>query len=561
MSRDIVLSGSVLDQPLHRSGRAIVHRWRVVPIRVALGALVGLIYVLARPPLYERDGFMYQLLGRDFLGGTNPHHLMWNGLQALITRVSALVGVDSVLPFQLVGMAFGTASALLLYNLLLRLTGRQAFVFAAALFVALAPWTWFMAFQNQPYAPMFVIFVVFLSCFATDDDRMPRGVRFGVAALSAVGMVALQQAAILIVVSAGVCFLAVSGWRRAVAWAAATGLPTAALYVVLGVMNGVTNISGFWHWVTGYLRSQHSIQARIPDSLAQSVMGIISAFVNQEALKELMLEKWSTSMILWCYGIFGLCLCVIIATLAVRRPAAAPGHAPPRPIVWISVGSIASWAVFCVLWEPTNYYWFILLAPFFVLIAATFHLSEKAARVLTVILCIVTAWNVYANHLLDVAGTQRAPEPQLHVIAHNLRPNDVLWVVDLGWSGDIDYDLLSSAAAFEHLGTIRALSDIVGASRDVPAWQRAIADSNRKTINAGGRVFLSDRVFDPDAFDLSWEQSPFSDYRVERPFPINWPKLARELPAFVERNYEMLPSGFFIGSDTIWRLESHPASR
>ena len=147
------------------------------------------------------------------------------------------------------------------------------------------------------------------------------------------------------------------------------------------------------------------------------------------------------------------------------------------------------------------------------------------------------------------------------MIARHLRPNDLLWVVDLGWSDDIDYDLLSSTAAFDHLASIRPVSDVVGASPDDPAWERAVEDSTRAVLTRGGRVFLSDRVFDPDSFQQTWEQSPFADYQVERRYPINWRHLAMELPAFIERNYEIQPAGFLIGSDTIWRMEpnaSHP---
>lgn len=528
---------------------------------MAVAGIVALVYAVARPPLYERDGFVYQLLGRDFLGGTNPHHLLWNGLQALITRIDILLGIDSVLPFQLVGMTCGVITTVLLHNLLLRRSGHRVFSFAAAVFVALAPWTWFMAFQNQPYALMFLLFVVFLDCFDAPDGQMPHGARFAIAAASAVGMVALQQAAVLIVFGGTVCFLIFGGLRRAIAWAMATGMPTIALYVLLGALKGVRNPTSFWLWITTYLRSQHSLQTKFPASLAQSVMGVISAFINQEPLKEMMVDKWSGSTILWFYGCVGLALLVAVA-IVVRKFRITPAErASSRPLLWISVASILSWSFFCVLWEPTNYYWFILLAAFFVCVAAGVRLSENVSRGLALTLCLVSAWNVYANHLLDAGGAKRAPEPQLAVIKHHLRPNDLLWVVDLGWSGDIDYDLLSTTAAFEHIADIRAISDIVGRSPTASAWQQALADSSREAIRRGGRVFLSDRVFDADSFDDAWEQSPFADYRVERPYPVDWQALSRTLPAVVERSYDILPAGFLIGSDTIWRLDPHAETR
>ena len=524
--------------------------------RVALGALVALIYVVARPPLYQRDGWVYHLLGRDFLGGTNPHHLLWNAVEWLIGRAGALVGVASVLPFQLAGMACGVASAVLLHGLLLRLGARRALAFAAALFVACTPWFWFMTFQNQPYALMFLLMVVFLRGFASPDGDLPRGRRFATAAAAAVGMVMLQQAAVFIVVGAAVCFLALGGVRRAVAWAAATGGPTALLYVFFGALAGVRGPADFERWTTGYLRSQHSLQVRFPDFLVKGAMGIFGTFVNQEPLRDRIVDAWSAPAIMWFYGAIVAAMLVGVAALVLRwRRAASPSPAAARSLVWISVASIASWAVFCFLWEPTNYYWFILLAPFFV-VAAALRSSASAARLITAGLVLATAWNLYGNHAwVDAAGSRRAPEPQLAVIAGRLRPNDLLWVVDLGWSEDVDYDLLATTAAFEHRATIASIADVVGRSRDSSTWQRTIEDSSRSVMRRGGRVFVSDRIYDEDTFARTWERSPFADYDVERPFPVDWAALGRQLPAFVERTYEIAPSGFLVGSDTIWRLE------
>lgn len=549
MLGDPTLAGSVSVLPL-----GIGARERNVIDRVAIGCLVALVYLVARPPLYERDGFMYHLFARDFLGGANPHHLLWNGVQVLIARGAALVSVSSVLPFQLAGMLCGAASAVLFYELLLRVCGQRLFAAAAAVFVALAPWNWFMAFQNQPYALMFLLLILFLGSFRSTTGEMPHGWRFGLAAASGVAMVSLQQAAVLIVVAAGFCFLVLSGVRRALFWTCATGVPTAVLYIGIGSLEGVRTIAGFRQWVTAYLHSQHSIQSRFPDSLPQSVMGLISAFVNQERFKEAIVERWSASEILWFYGLLGICLVVVGTTFLRPRRRSLDERARVRPVVWISIASIASWGLFCLLWEPTNYYWYVLLAPFFVYMAAELHLTARRARTAAAMLGLATIWNIIANHSLDLDGAQRAPEPQLRVLEQHLRPNDLLWVVDLGWSDGIDYDLLSSTLAFEHAGTIGSMSDLVGHSRDMDSWQRALQDSSQHTIDRGGRVFLSDRVFDPDSFDQSWASSPFADYRVERPFPIDWVRLARELPAFVEDHYDIRPAGFLVGSDTIWRL-------
>jgi hypothetical protein len=72
--------------------------------RVVLGTLVALVYAVAWPPLYMRDGYVYHLLGRDLLANTNPHHLLWNAAQALVYRLDAVLGTRSVRPFQALGM-------------------------------------------------------------------------------------------------------------------------------------------------------------------------------------------------------------------------------------------------------------------------------------------------------------------------------------------------------------------------------------------------------------------------------------------------------------------------
>lgn len=524
-------------------------------IAAALGVLIALIYVVFRPPIYERDGYVYHLLGRDFVRGMNPHHLLWNALEWTIDRGGALFGVHSTMPFQLVGMACMVASAVLLYGMLVAISGERLFAFMAALFVALAPWTWFMAFQNQPYASMFLLFVLFLRCFVTPDGELPRGGRFAGAAAAAVGMVMLQQAAALMVIAIALCFFALGGWKRAIAWAAATGIPTAVLYILLAAIAGVRSPHGFSLWLTGYLRSQHSLQVRMPDFLAKSVMGIISTFINQDRFKELLVNIWSGPAIMWFYGALGIAMLAALAW-ATRR-AARRGPAAPtrwRPLVWVSVASILSWGVFCFLWEPTNYYWFILLAPFFIWVAAVLRPSPRVARLVAGVVGVATLWNLYSNHSIDAESSRRNPEPQMAVIERHMGPADLLWVVDLGWTGDVDYDLLQSIAKLEGKTSIGSVSDVVGRSPDTTTWQRTLEDSTAHVMQRGGKVFISDRIYDPDAFDRSWENSPFADYTIERRYPVDWKALSTQLPAFVEQHYDLEPAGFTIGADSIWKL-------
>lgn len=554
-------NASVHLQDPSRAGASDGPRARARRRSIVLAAVVALVYLWARPPIYERDGFVYHLLGRDFLSGLNPHHLLWNAVQWLINRLDALVGINSVVAFQLAGMACVVGAVVLLHDLLIEVGASATTAFAASLFTAFTPWVWFMAFQNQPYAPMFLLFVVYLRCFGTHDGELPRGRRFAGAAASAVGMVMLQQAAVLIIIGAGVCFLILAGWRRALAWTAATAVPTSVLYVVLGAMTGVRSPSDFWRWATGYLHSQHSLQTRLPDSVVQSAMGVLGAVMHQEPFRDRIVDEWSASAILWFYGLVGVGMLAALATVAVRnRRTTATTDARTRPLGWICLAAILSWSAFCFLWEPTNYYWFILLAPLLVHGATQPRFSRRMARIVVVLLGVASVWNLYGNRYVDAAGITRAPGPQMQMIQRHLDSTDLLLVVDLGWSGDVDYDLLATTVAFEHAASIVAVTDIVGRSPDAPTWRRTIETRVREVFARGGRVFLSGRTFVPETYERTWEESPFADYQVERRFPVNWESLAEELPAFIKGSFNVAPAGFRIGSDTIWRLEPRRAS-
>ncbi|HEX7021127.1 MAG TPA: hypothetical protein VF159_14005 [Gemmatimonadaceae bacterium] len=555
MSRSI--SGIEEPAPARRLSRfsaapsaVLRHHPRLTPL--VLVVVVSALYALVRPPLYERDGFAYQLLGRYFLADTNPHHLLWNGVQSLVLRFDAALGIHSVLPFQWLGMASTAAAIGGLYLLLAKISGRHTLALAIGFFVSVSPWVWFMAFQNQPYALMFLLFVAFVAAFATPDGAMPRGRRFVGAAAAAVGMVVLQQAAVLIVIAAAVCFVALSGVKRALAWAAATGVPTAVLYMGFAGAMGVRSMHGFLDWTTSYLRSQHALQVRFPESLVQSVMGIVSAFVNQEPLKDRIVE-WAPRDILLLYSIIGIAMCAAVL-IAVRLERRAAARGEWRPLVWICVASIVSWGIFCFVWEPTNYYWFILLVPAFALAIPKARPAKTGARAWMVVLAITIAWNVYANRYVDAQGTERAPEPQLRVLEARTTERDLLWVLDVGWSEDVDYDLLAAATSIEHSVPIRSFADVAGRSPDAAAFARAIVDSTATVAARGGRAFVSGRVFERDSYARRWEESPFADYREEREFPIDWRALSLQLPRLLAQRFTVRPAGFVIGTDTVLAL-------
>jgi hypothetical protein len=104
------------------------------------------------------------------------------------------------------------------------------------------------------------------------------------------------------------------------------------------------------------------------------------------------------------------------------------------------------------------------------------------------------------------------------------------------------------------------MSDVVGRSSTAAAWERSLDAASDSVLQRGGRLYLSGRVFLPETFERTWEESLFSDYEVERRYPVDWAALGDELPAFVERRYEVVPARFSIGTDTICALAPRAGS-
>jgi len=68
------------------------HRAWAPGVLVALGC--GAVYLILRPPLYDFDGYMYRLYAvlPNRLWNSNPHHLLWNWVQIILSRIAERIG-------------------------------------------------------------------------------------------------------------------------------------------------------------------------------------------------------------------------------------------------------------------------------------------------------------------------------------------------------------------------------------------------------------------------------------------------------------------------------------
>jgi hypothetical protein len=183
----------VLDQP-----RRIVRSNWVVATSLALGC--GIVYLALRPPLYDFDGYvfrLYALLPSRF-SNSNPHHLLWNTVQILLTATAALRGRPSTVPFQIFGILVNCSTLFVTYWLLLGVGNSRVLATAGVIFVAFSPPFWHLGLQNHPYPLTFLAIVLYLMAWRKEDGSTPEGWRLSFAGLSLALAILFHQAVIFL---------------------------------------------------------------------------------------------------------------------------------------------------------------------------------------------------------------------------------------------------------------------------------------------------------------------------------------------------------------------------
>src|SRR5439155_1840848 len=160
------------------------------------------VYAWLRPPLYNRDGFVYGLQARSPLDYLNPHHLLWLPLQSLLLNASSAFAFSSSGVFQGVGVLANLLTLYGFYRLLQSRTRAARMAGLWTLVLAFSPQFWFLGFQNQPYPLVMLCLVVFFWSWQKADKEEKKQRFFILAGLALAVATLLQQAAVLLVAGA-----------------------------------------------------------------------------------------------------------------------------------------------------------------------------------------------------------------------------------------------------------------------------------------------------------------------------------------------------------------------
>jgi hypothetical protein len=536
------------------------------PWAVLLALTCAGVYLALRPPLFHRDGYVYRLwaLKPDPFYNANPHHLLWNEVQIGLVHLGEAVGLSDTVPFQLFGILANTATLFFFFLLLARASGQAGFAVGATLLVAFSPKFWFMGFQNQPYVLVFPAVVGFLGAWAGPQGRLASTPQLLAAGLAVTAATVFHQAAALLAAAGcGALLLSERGpWGRRLLRSAAFGAGIAATvllaYVTMGAALGFRSPTALWGWMTTYLETQHGLQFRFPESLAQTVMGLVRTGVQVERLEWTLARHLPPTAILYLYLALGGVSAFVAALFASQPLMRARLRAlwPDEPLFVVSVLSVLVWGAFCVGWEPITYYWVVALFPGLVALGLLLRGRPRAIRVFLAASVALAAWNVRFNHDWDRIYARNFPEPLADAIEAQLGPGDLIVVLgNRDWYGNMDYDLLFRL--LEHRGETRnvaILNDLVMNKAAERPWAEALRERIERSLNAGARVFVATHVLNPAQYaDLTDAGSPFAAYAKEQYAGLDGPTLHRQVEQ-VFAHYGLVPSDLRVGLDPYLEL-------
>src|SRR5215469_18775602 len=86
-----------------------------------LAAALSVLYITIRPPLFDRDGYVYRLMAQSpgWLLDAIPHHLLWIPLQRILFSIFYRLGYKTTAPFQIYGIVMSCTVLLFFFWLLL----------------------------------------------------------------------------------------------------------------------------------------------------------------------------------------------------------------------------------------------------------------------------------------------------------------------------------------------------------------------------------------------------------------------------------------------------------
>jgi Protein O-mannosyl-transferase TMEM260-like len=532
--------------------------------------ICGLIYLALRPPLHDRDGYVYRLYAKlpSRFYNVNPHHLVWNTIQMLLVDIGRFLNHPGTVLFQIFGI-FVSCIVLLVFALLLYSASHKPLLAVlGAMLVAFSPKFWYLTFQNQPYPLLFLAIVLYLCAWRTPNGHPPSGLHLAAAALLLSVAVLLQQAIVLWVPAGALVLLSCGGRSRrsrlftASTWAGGVLALVACAYLIYWhtLHTGQT----FFHWTTQYLASQHSLQFEFPKALAAGSIGVLSAAVQTEPLDLLLQEHFSPDKIWLFYSFLGLVIAILIGWTAWRMRVLKEAAREFRhnALFTVSLFSIACWSAFVLVWEPeTAYYWVLNLFPGLLCVSIVLRNRPIGRRWLLVgtVLSLVL-WNAYFDHMYDRFYSDNFPPPILESISKHVGPNGLFVVLgNREWYGQMNYDLIFTCLKYSPTDRgVAILDDLVMHEKSPKSWTEDLRAKIQATLDTHGRVFVASHVFNPESYaDLARANSAFAPFVQKRYLGLDGRELYWKVRAFF-KGYNLVKSTFAIGKDPFLEVEKRP---
>ena len=556
---------------LNQSGRTRSSNWFVATLLVVGCAIV---YLALRPPLYDFDGYMFRLyaLLPSRFSNSNPHHLLWNTVQILLTVCAAALGQPNTVPFQIFGILVNCLTLFATYWLLLAVGKSRLVAIAGVVFVAFSPAFWYVGLQNHPYPLAFLAIVLYLTAWHREDGHPPEGLRLYVAGLSLALSILFHQG-VIVLLPVATCVLIAYGrgtiWQkltRALVWTAGVAGLVATAYVCLWQFETTGPDQTIVGWSTDYLNSVHPMQLfelGFPTTFARSVMGLSGMLVQDYRIRWLLFTSLSRGEIFALYDGIGL-LAVIALIVAMYRAFASGALSPllrTNSLFGLSLFSLGAWCAFCFAWEPaTVHYWTLGLFPALVSIAMLVRGRSINRRFLMASVLLVNAWNCYSNYAYDRNNSRNFPDPLLASIKQHVGPHDNFLVLgDDHWFANVNYILLFRVLNYSARNPgVAIFNDLILSPGGMQNWRDKLRAKIDSTLDSGGQVFVASHVFDPASYrDLSNHNDPFNEQIDQRYLTIDGPAFYQDLRQFFA-GYQLTKSNFSVGSDAYFAVAQRP---
>lgn len=525
----------------------------------ALFALLTVIGIWLVPPLFDYDGYTNWLYGQAVLDNLNPSHLLWIPLQSVFWRVFGWLHWTGPRPFQIVGILLTAVACVGQFWLLAQRREDVVLALVMAVGLATAPQIWFVTPLNQPYPLLFLLEVALL--WHWRDRFKPTGWSLLVLGLVVVAAALLHQAALL---WAGVVVILIGSdsagtvacrLRRAMAWGLGVGAVVGLGYAMAAWLQGIRSPLPMLHWAQGYVTGIHGVFQERFGNVIKGGFGMLGALVQTDRLAIWLNERNTANQLFFQLAAAE----ALLMALAIAVGCSRQGRAWLR--CWLSqplgracLALLAAWSLFCIAWEPTNSkFWSVNLFPCSVLVMLVARALSRRVRCVGFLIAVaVLGWNLYENHAADQHNATRFPDPQLSQIHQQVQPRDRLVFMQRQWVDQVDYDLLTECLAWENFTNVTTLVERYLAA-PTPNWETAARQEFDGVLRAGGKIFVSDLVFNLQTYQSLANDGLLAAYSIDVYRAIQGPDLYQRVQVFFAA-YDRQPAELQLGADRFWLI-------